>query len=140
MSSKSAAKSGPKGIPAPKQRAVPEKAAEVVKADASEEEGTAAEEGGKAGALKLRELITRVVDATGAKKKDAKTVVEATLEQLGAALVKGEELNLPGVGRVRIARSMDKNGLSLMTLKVRGAGAAKKKEPKEALAEAEEAV
>ena len=140
MSTKSAAKSGPKGIPAPKQRAVPEKAAEPVKSDVADEEGAAAEEGGKVGALKLRELISRVVEATGAKKKDAKSVVEATLEQLGAALVKGEELNLPGVGRVRIARSMDKNGLSLMTLKVRGAGAAKKKEPKEALADAEEAV
>lgn len=137
MSTKPAAKSGPKGIPAPKKKASPEKAAEVAEAATDEAEDA---EAGKGAALKLRELVGRVVEASGAKKKDARTVVEATLEQLGAALLKGEELNLPGVGRIRVIKTMDKNGISLMTLKVRGAGAVKKKQPKEALADAEEAV
>ncbi|MBN2629757.1 MAG: HU family DNA-binding protein [Rhodobacteraceae bacterium] len=91
-------------------------------------------------ALKLRELVNRVAEATGGKKKGLKEIVEATLAQLGAALEKREELNLPGMGKVRVARSADKDGRSMMTLKARGVGTARKKEPTEALAEADEAV
>lgn len=137
MPPKTKAKTGPKDNTAqkPKLAAVQDAPVETVEEVAGE---PAAAEKGRG--LKLRELVGRVVDATGAKKKDARAVVEATLEQLGEALAKGEELNLPGVGRVRVARSVDRDGRALMTLKVRGVGAPKKKEPKEALAEAEEAV
>lgn len=136
MPAKTPAKPGPKGIPAPKP-----KVAAATAAPAAAAETEASEEGAERGsALKLRELVTRVVDATGGKKKGVKEIVEATLTALGVALAKGEELNLPGVGKVRVAKSVDKEGRSMMTLKVRGTGTPKKKEPKEALAEAEEAV
>lgn len=136
MSSKPTAKSGPKGIPAPKPKVVAETVASAPVADT--EPQTAGADRGTA--LKLRELVSRVSDTTGGKKKDVKEIVEATLTALGEALAKGEELNLPGVGKVRVAKSADKEGRSLMTLKVRSAGAGKKKEPREALAEADEAV
>lgn len=138
MSAKPTAKPGPKGIPAPKPKVVAEtSAAPEVTADAAEQETKTTE---RANALKLRELVTRVVDATGGKKKGVREIVEATLTQLGNALSKGEELNLPGVGKVRVARSTDRAGRSMMTLKVRGTGAPRAKEPKEGLADAEEAV
>lgn len=79
--------------------------------------------------LKLRELVTRVTDATGGNKKNVKDIVEATLTQLGIALAKGEELNLPGIGKVRVARSHDKDGRTMMVLKVRSAGSPKSKDP-----------
>lgn len=94
----------------------------------------------RAASLKLRELVDRVSEATGGKKKDIKEIIEATLTQLGEALAKGEELNLPGVGKVRVARSADKDGRSLMTLKVRGVGGAQRKGQKDALADADEDV
>ena len=136
MSSKPITKPGPKGIPAPK----PKVAAEVMAPVVQNEVASKGDAGDRAGALKLRELVGRVVDATGGKKKGVKEIVEATLTALGAALAKGEELNLPGVGKVRVAKSADREGRSMMTLKVRGTGTPKPKEPKEALAEAEEAV
>ncbi|MEF3049269.1 HU family DNA-binding protein [Pseudotabrizicola sp. L79] len=143
MSTRSKYKSGPKGIPAPKPQDVA--AAPIVDAGAdvdtlAADQAEDAEASTKDNGLKLRDLVNRVVDATGAKKKDVKPVVEATLEQLGAALAKGEELNLPGMGKVRVARSIDKDGRTMMTLKVRGPGAPKEKEAKEALADTEEAV
>jgi DNA-binding protein HU-alpha len=130
-------KTGPRGVPAPKATAAPKDpspAKDLPLADASE----TAEE--TAHSLKLRELVERVVDATGGKKKGVKEIVEATLTQLGEALAKGEELNLPGVGKVKVARTVDRAGRSMMTLKMRSAGAPKKKEPQEALAEAGEDV
>jgi len=136
-------KTGPRGVPAPKATAAPKdpspakdlpQAKDQPLADASE----TAEE--TAHSLKLRELVERVVDATGGKKKGVKEIVEATLTQLGEALAKGEELNLPGVGKVKVARTVDRAGRSMMTLKMRSAGAPKKKEPQEALAEAGEDV
>lgn len=131
MTTKATTKTGPKGIPAPKPRATAAAPA------AGEVAAPAADGVDKVNALKLRELVDRVVDATGAKKKVAKEMVEATLAQLGQALAKGEELNLPGVGKVRVAKSADKAGRSLMTLKVRSAGGGK---AKEALAEVAEDV
>jgi len=123
-------KTGPKGIPAPQPTPTAEAATPA--AEAAGDEG--------AHALKLRELVGRVVEATGGKKKGVKEIVEATLAQLGEALAKGEELNLPGVGKVKVARTVDRAGRSMMTLKMRSAGTPKKKEPQEALAEAGEDV
>lgn len=91
----------------------------------------------KAPALKIKDLVTRVAEATGGKRKGVKEMVEATLAALGDALSKGEDLNLPGLGRTRIARMAEKDGGSLMTLKVRR-GVHKKKEAKEPLAEDED--
>ncbi len=132
MASKPAAKSGPSKIPAPK-------VVGVLVPQAAEPDSSAPE-AAKAEALKLKALVDRVVQATGAKKKDARELVEATLNEVSAALLRGEELNLPGVGRVRVARSAEKDGRSTVVLKMRTGGAPKKKEAKEGLAEAEEAV
>lgn len=46
-----------------------------------------------------RELIDRVVEASGIKKKAAKPVVEAMLRELGDALSRGETLNLQPFGK-----------------------------------------
>ncbi len=136
MSSKPTPKSGPKGVPAPS----PKIATDVETAAPLADSPTRGDRADRAVAVKLRELVGRVVDSTGGKKKGVKEIVEATLTELGAALAKGEELNLPGVGKVRVAKSIDREGRAMMTLKVRGTGAPKKKEQKEALADAEEAL
>lgn len=69
--------------------------------------------------LKLKELVVRVADATGAKKPEAKKSVEATLAALSAALHAGTDINLPPLGKLRVARTAG----SVLTLKLRtGAG------------------
>lgn len=81
----------------------------------------------RAPSLKIKDLLARVGTASGAKKKDLKPIVEATLRELGEALSRGEELNLPGFGRSRVAKSAQKDGASHLTLKLKR-GAHKKRE------------
>lgn len=89
--------------------------------------------------LRLKDLVDRVVAATGGKKKGIKEIVEATLAQMGDALQKGESLNLPAFGKVRVARA-DTGGV--MTLKMRQGtgGGGKGKAAKEPIADAEDQV
>ena len=54
--------------------------------------------------LKLRELVEQVAAASGAKRKGLKEVVEATLAAMGAALSRGDELNLPPLGKLKVGR------------------------------------
>jgi nucleoid DNA-binding protein len=67
----------------------------------------------------MRMLVDQVVKATGAKKKGVKEVVEATLSRIGEALARGDELNLPGFGKVRVVKTDAKDGTAIMTLKLR---------------------
>jgi nucleoid DNA-binding protein len=106
----------------------------VVRADS-----TASAKSGVA-AFKLRDLVEVVATATGAKKPDVKQTVEATLSALADALKGGADLNLPPLGRARIAKAAGKDGAAVMTLKLRLGGAAKsganvKTGPKQALAD-----
>ncbi len=100
---------------------------------------TAARAGDKGASLKKKELIDRVMAATGGKKKDVKEVVEATLAVLGAALQSGEGLNLPPFGKARIAKTKGEGTSSAMTVKLRGAGAKRApQDRKQALADPDE--
>ncbi|WP_102226483.1 HU family DNA-binding protein [Acidimangrovimonas sediminis] len=81
--------------------------------------GTAAEPVSAEATLGKKELFQRVTAATGAKKKDARLIAEATLAILGQALSEGEELNLPPLGKMRIVRSRDGGGAEVFTLKLR---------------------
>jgi nucleoid DNA-binding protein len=73
----------------------------------------------KGDSFKMRMLVDQVVKATGAKKKGVKDVVEATLSRIGEALARGDELNLPGFGKVRVVKSDARDGTAIMTLKLR---------------------
>jgi len=86
--------------------------------------------------LRLKGLVDRVAASTGGKKKGVKEIVEATLTQLGLALQGGEMLNLPDLGKMRVAKAQGATPGSAMTLKLRPAGPAIRKKPAEvALAE-----
>lgn len=113
------------------------KATKAAPKDASEEDTAApAEAKVKAPSLKMKDLIARVATATGAKKKGLKEIVEATLTEVGEAMSRGEDLNLPGLGRTRVARSAEKDGASMLTLKVkRGAHKKHAETAKEPLAD-----
>lgn len=95
--------------PAPAPEPVTEPAADAAGAPAAE----------KAPSLKIKDLVTRVTEATGAKRKDVKGMVEATLKVLGEAMARGEDMNLPGFGRTRITRSAEKDGAAHLTMKVK---------------------
>ncbi|NPD15821.1 hypothetical protein HOY34_11485 [Xinfangfangia sp. D13-10-4-6] len=85
--------------------------------------------------LKLKELVARVSEQSDAPKKLQREVSEAVLAVLGAALLAGEEINLPGFGRAKVVKSLDKAGSQVLTVKIRNAGQKKSDGRKEALAD-----
>ena len=88
--------------------------------------------------LRLKGLLDRVTAVVGGKKKGVKEIVEATLTQLGLALDAGEQINLPGFGKLRVARAAQGPDGGAMTLKLRRdrADGPRGKAAKEALAAA----
>jgi nucleoid DNA-binding protein len=88
----------------------------------------------KAAMLRLRDLVDAVAKRTGSSKKDGKAAVVATLATLIAALQRGDDLNVPPLGRVRVAKAADKDGAQVLTLKLRLGGPGKS-DAKEALAD-----
>lgn len=122
-----------------KSAAKPAAARPKLVAGADVAEATAEGAAKVASGLKLKELVDRVVASSGAKKKDAKAVVEATLAEIGRALASGEGLNLPVLGKLRVVRAGAEGG-GAMTLKLRqpAPGGAKGKSAKDTLAEGDE--
>jgi len=78
---------------------------------------TAAAEGQAAApALRKKELIERIVQTSGMKRRDVKPVVEATLSVMGQALTSGESLNIQPLGRIVVNRRKElANGEVLVT-------------------------
>lgn len=65
--------------------------------------------------LKMKDLIDTVMAATGGKKAEVRETVEATLEAIGKALATGKDLNVPPLGKLRVA----KNNGTVLTVKLR---------------------
>lgn len=70
--------------------------------------------------LKKADFIDRAVARADAKKRDAKPAIEAALAVLSEALMAGEELNLPPLGKMRVVKSKEiGEGAKVLTLKLR---------------------
>ena len=123
------AKSGPKAKAAAGAQGAA-KAAKPVKAGAGAEGDTQ----GSAPLLRKKDLLDRVGEKSKAKKKDIKDVVEATLLVMGEALARGEELNLPPLGKAKVNRQKGVNGGDMYIIKLRR-GAAKADARTDALAD-----
>ena len=124
--------------PKPKTARKPRNAAAPAKAPAPPAPSADA-----AATLSRKALFDRVSAAVGGKKGTVKDIVEATLQVLGDALRAGESLNLPPLGKARVAKAgaMAADGKpAAMTIKLRAATAARGtgKVAKEGLAEAGE--
>ena len=91
--------------------------------------------------LRTRDLVARVAEATGAKVKDVRGTVEATLAEIGKALDQGQRLQVPPLGKLSVAPRKGADDTSPIKLKLRRAAdpKVKKASKKEALAEPDEA-
>ncbi|WP_457648805.1 HU family DNA-binding protein [Profundibacter sp.] len=69
--------------------------------------------------LRKKELIERVVERSGVKKKDAKPTIEAMLAVLGEALAAGEELNLQPLGKVMVKKTKELANAKMMVCRIR---------------------
>lgn len=85
-----------------------------------------ATDGAEDASYKKKHLVERVVAISGAKKRLAKDVVEATLAALGEALNEGRSLNLPPLGKLTVNRQKDIASGEVLIVKLRRSGAAGK--------------
>jgi DNA-binding protein HU-alpha len=72
--------------------------------------------------LRKKELFERVAIISGAKKRDVKSIVEATLQVLGDALASGESLALPPFGRAKVNRQKDLASGEMLMVRLRRNG------------------
>ena len=69
--------------------------------------------------MRKRELFDAVVSRSGVKKRYAKPAVEAALAILGEALEDGRALQLPPLGKVKVQRSKQIDGGTVLSVRVR---------------------
>ncbi len=89
--------------------------------------------------LVKRELIDRVVTASGVKKKSAKPVVEAMLKELGDALSRGETLNLQPFGKGIVKNRKELENAEIVEVRLRRSKLALKAAGESAVAASDEA-
>ena len=116
-----------------KTAAAPEAAAEPAPAPAAMPEAR-----GTPVTLGRKDLLEQVRVASGARKKDVKSVVDATLSLMGEALWRGEVLQLPPFGVARVTRGAGGDKSLVVRLR-RGKGGKPGAAAKDTLAEADEA-
>lgn len=69
--------------------------------------------------VQKKDFVERVLAATGARKAEARPIIEATLAQLGDILSAGETLAVPPLGRCRVSLEKDARGGDVITLRLR---------------------
>lgn len=74
--------------------------------------------------FKKKDLLDAVVARSGAKKRDAKPVVEAMLAVLGESVAQGRGLNLEPFGKLRIKRAEQKGTVRVTVCRLRQSGGA----------------
>ena len=68
--------------------------------------------------LKKKDFMTRATERSGLRKVDAKAAIDATLAVLAEALSNGEELILPPLGKLKVAREKDHPKGRIMMLRL----------------------
>lgn len=71
--------------------------------------------------IKRKEFLDRVVERSGLKPKDVRPVLDATLATLGDAIVAGESLVLPPLGKMRVNRQKTNPNATVSILRLRHA-------------------
>lgn len=72
-----------------------------------------------AGVLRKRELLAEAVARSGVRKKEAKPAIEAALALLGEAVAEGRGLDLPGFGKLRLNRSIQRSNGAVHVCRLR---------------------
>lgn len=75
--------------------------------------------------LKVKDLVEAVQARTTGKKKETRATVEATLAVIGEALGKGQDLNLPPLGRAKVGRHKEAGNGEMLVVKIKRGGTGK---------------
>lgn len=88
--------------------------------------------------LRKKDFIDRVVEKSGLKKKDVRPAVDAVLAAMADSLAAGEDLVLPPLGKLKVARVKDLPNGKLLSIKLRVMDVVSQETSDEPLAENEE--
>ncbi|MDB6453481.1 HU family DNA-binding protein [Falsirhodobacter sp. 20TX0035] len=84
---------------------------------------------------KLPDLVDMVVEATGKNRKEARPIIDAFLAAMTAKITAGDDLVLPPLGRLKVIKRNEENGVVTLKLRPQNTDA---KSAKKALAEDDE--
>lgn len=80
--------------------------------------------------LRMRDVLERVVDRSGMRKGEARTAIETTLAVVAEAIENGEDLDLPGLGKLKLQRERETpRGKAYVLKLIRNAPAAAGNQP-----------
>ena len=72
------------------------------------------------GKMKKPDFLDRAVARSGVKRRDAKPAIEAALNELAEALLRGDEINLPPLGKLKMVKDKPlTEGAHALSVKVR---------------------
>ncbi|MGI3171535.1 HU family DNA-binding protein [Pseudooceanicola sp. C21-150M6] len=69
--------------------------------------------------LKNKELLDAAAERSGIKRGEAKPAIEAALAIIGESLAEGRDVDLPGLGKVKIKRVKTLSGRRIVELRLR---------------------
>lgn len=69
--------------------------------------------------MRKKDLLNRVAERAAVKRPEAKAAMEATLDVLGEAIAAGEDINLPGLGRIKVTRHKDAPNATVYFTRIR---------------------
>lgn len=96
------------GVTAPKTKVL-KKQTTKTKAESTAEEQV----------FRRKDLMTLVAARTGLRPNQARDVVDAVLDEIGEALVRGDALKIPPLGVVKVNRHKEREDADVMFCKVR---------------------
>ena len=97
----------------------PPKAAPAVETKATAADVAASKPDGGNPAVRRKEMVERIVAATGKKPNEIKSVLDGVLVELGKALSAGESLNLHPLGKVSVNRQKKFDNREVLVCKIR---------------------
>jgi nucleoid DNA-binding protein len=68
--------------------------------------------------IRKKDFIDKVVAASGARKAEARAVVDATLALLADRVLAGDEVNVPPLGKLRLLKEKDTGKARIATLRL----------------------
>ena len=69
--------------------------------------------------MRKKDLLNRVAERSAVKRADAKLAMEATLEVLGEAIAAGDDIVLPGLGRIKVTRQKSTENATVYFTRIR---------------------
>ncbi|MEL6170009.1 MAG: HU family DNA-binding protein [Pseudomonadota bacterium] len=116
--SKSTTKAAPKRPARPRKTPTPV-AKDVAPAPAPDVAPVAEVTAQSADVYRKKDLVEAVVAATGQKPRDVKASVEATLTALGISLDRGDTVQMPPLGKIKVTRTVAGSGAQVLTCRIR---------------------